>query len=262
MRKFWMFLLGVLAFTSWAQKPIELQYIDTEPLNGAVFIGKNIFNTSYFLKDQVFIAKRTDLAREYQNVALGRIQHIDFINPAQICLFYKDFNTVVLLDKELALIKTVKLTDINPQLIPGFVGMSSQNRLWIWDEATSQLGQLSLQNLSYTALTNAFLEPIQYRYSDVNYFYWITKNNQMYSSDIYGKVVRLYELPPFDQIQIINRNKIIYQYHNQLYYLDLHDGVQTSIPVGEKSISGFFFNTQILSIFTDLEIKNYLITLP
>ncbi|MBW3518141.1 hypothetical protein [Flavobacterium sp. NKUCC04_CG] len=262
MRKFCMFLMGMLVFSSWAQKPIATQYVDTEPLNGAFFIGKNIFNTSYFLKGQVFIEKRTELVREYQNIALGSIHHVDFVNPAQICLFYKDFNTVVLLDKELSLIKTIKLTETNPQLVPGFVGMSSQNRLWIWDEATNQLGQLSIQTLTYTALTTAFLEPIQYRYSDVNYFYWITQSNQLYCSDIYGKLTRLSDLPVFDRIQIINRDKILYLRHNQLYYLDLQSGVQTAIPLVEKSISGFFFNTQILSIFTDLEIKNYLITLP
>ncbi|WP_430613888.1 hypothetical protein [Flavobacterium sp. JP2137] len=263
MKGIWTLFFGLLLLSPcWAQKPITAVYLDAEAAAGAHFIGKNIFNSSYFVKDHVLVEKRGNAQREYQNLSLGPLDFVDLVNPMQLSLFYKRFNTVVLLDKELAPIKTIRLADANPQLIPAYVGMSSQNRLWLWDDATNQLGQLSLQTLVFQSLTTAFLEPVIYRSSDVNYFYWISKDNKLFYSDIYGKVKQPYTLPPFDRIQIINKDKILYINDNQLYYLDLPSGISSRIDLREKSISAFFFNTQILSIFTDLEIKNYLITLP
>ncbi len=262
MKELGLFFALLLAFSSWAQKNIEVQYIDSEPLNGALFLGKDIFLASYLVKDQVILVKRAESEKEYQNLSLGPIAAFDAINPMQLCVFYKRFNTVLLLDKELVLIKTIPLTERNTQLQPGYVGMSSQNRLWLWDELTNQLGLLAVQSLVYTSLTTPFPDPIKHQQSDINYFYWISEQNNFYYSDIYGKISKAYPLPSYDDIQIISPHKLIYLKDKQLYYLDLQTNLQCQVLIGEKSISGFFFNTQILSIFTDLEIKNYLITLP
>ncbi|MCP1996917.1 hypothetical protein [Flavobacterium sp. HSC-61S13] len=262
MKKLGLFFALLLAFSSLAQNNIEVQYLGNEPLNDALFLGKDVFASSYLVKDQVILIKRAESEKEFQNLSLGPITTVDAINPMQLSVFYKRFNTVLLLDKELVLIKTIALTERHPQLQPGYVSMSSQNRLWLWDELTNQLGLLAVQSLVYTSLTTPFPEPIKYRHSDVNYFYWISEENLLYYSDIYGKISKPYPLPAFEDIQIISPHKVIYRNDNQLYYLNLQTDVQQQLPIGEKSISGFFFNTQILSIFTDLEIKNYLITLP
>ena len=57
---------------------------------------------------------------------------------------------------------------------------------------------------------NPIQENIKYTQSDFNNFYWIDEINNWYSIDIFGKVSLLANIPPFEKIQIIDNEKLLF----------------------------------------------------
>jgi hypothetical protein len=97
----------------------------------------------------------------------------------------------------------------------------------------------------------------------LNNFFWIDSENTIRGIDIYGKEVLTYNLDSdLDEIQIEGLKKIFYRYQQKIYYIDLLENKKYLIQIPEKTVEGFFYNTQKLSIFTNQKINNYLINIP
>ena len=82
----------------------------------------------------------------------GKLFSIDVSNPLKVILFYKDFSTVVVLDRFLTNIATLQLRRYNI-LQPDAVGLSYDNNIWVYDEYDGKLKKLDEQGnkLSETA---------------------------------------------------------------------------------------------------------------
>jgi hypothetical protein len=92
----------------------------------------------------------------------GQPHTIDVSNPLKILLFYKDFSTVVVLDRFLSVRGTLELRKFNI-LQPGAVGLSYDNNIWVFDEYDSRLKKIDEQGNSLmetTDLRNVFPEAI------------------------------------------------------------------------------------------------------
>ena len=74
----------------------------------------------------------------------GKSFAIDVSNPLKVLLFYKDFSTVVVLDRFLAGITTVNLKNHNI-IQPAAVALSYDNNIWVYDEYDSKLKKINEQ---------------------------------------------------------------------------------------------------------------------
>jgi hypothetical protein len=118
-----------------------------------------------------------------------------------------------------------------------------------------------LKNTS-TNIGNPIPEAIRYTQSDFNNFYWIDENNNWYEIDIFGKVTLLANVPPWEKIQIIDNDRLLFSYDNTLYCLNNKTKVIYEIEIVEKSFQNYYYKDQILAIFTDQQIKNLKLKLP
>ena len=109
---------------------------------------------------------------------------------------------------------------------------------------------------------NPIQETIQHTQSDFNNFYWIDELNNWYAIDIFGKTTLLANIPPFEKIQIIDQEKILFSRDNILYCLNNATKTVYEIEIVEKSFQKYYYKDQILAIFTNQQIKNYKIKLP
>lgn len=71
----------------------------------------------------------------------GKLQSVDVTNPLRLLLFYKDFSTVVVLDRFLASRTSLDLRRVNV-LQPTAVGLSYDNNIWVFDQYDSKLKKL------------------------------------------------------------------------------------------------------------------------
>ncbi len=71
----------------------------------------------------------------------GRLQQIDATNPLKLLLFYKNFSTIVTLDRFLNARNTInlKLSDI---FSAGIIASSYDNNIWVFDEGDSKLKKI------------------------------------------------------------------------------------------------------------------------
>lgn len=257
------FLLFFSCTISFGQNQrLKTMALDTKELENKTYIGFDGLGNNYYIKDNVFIKQNESQKWEYKNVALGKITSVDYLNPLKIVVFYEDFNTIITLDNQLNEIQKLNLFDIDNTIFASKVGLASQDQFWIYNSLTQQIMLFDYLKKTFKNIGNPIQESIEYTQSDFNNFYWIDEINNWYSIDIYGKVALLANIPPFEKIQIIDNEKLLFSRDNILYCLNNVTKTVYEIEIVEKSFKNYYYKDQILAIFTNQEIKNYKIKLP
>jgi hypothetical protein len=226
------------------------------------FVGKDNFGNFYSIYENEFKKITPSQVFFYKNVSLGKIYQVDLQNPLQIVLFYKQFTTAVLVDNQLNETTLINFSELQEPLNPEAVSLASQNRLWIYDMLSQKLGLFDIQKNTFQALTPSFKESLQFYQSDYNYFYWLDTKQNLYVSNLFGKVNFLGQIPESKQLQIVSPKQVLMKIDNELFLYNLENSSMSPITLNEKSFNSFSFKDQILSIFTENEIKQYKITLP
>ena len=241
---------------------LKTSAIHSEEIENKIYLGFDGLGNNYFIKNNVFIKQNDTQKWEYKNVPLGKITSVDYINPLKIVVFYEDFNTIIILDNQLNEIQKLNLFDIDNTIFASKIGMASLNQFWIYNALTQQILLFNYLNNTFKNIGNPIQESIKYTQSDFNNFYWIDENNNWFSIDIFGKVNLLANIPPWENIQIIDIDRLLFSSNNVLYCLNNKSKVIYEIEIVEKSFQKFYFKDQILAIFTNQQIKNLKLKLP
>lgn len=224
------------------------------------YIGTDAFGYEYTISDNEFKKQKDNKVLKYRSLSLGDIYQVDLQNPLQVVLFYKNFNTVVLLDSQLTETARINFSDTPQAIIAEAVSLASQNRLWIYNINTQQIGLYDIAQNSYKTITPQLSGGMHYYQSDYNYFYWVNSVNTCYRVNLFGKVNTLGTTEDFDQLQFIAPQKVLYKKDNNMYLYNLDKLSRKLIEIKEKSFKSFHYKEQILSIFTDNDIIQYKIT--
>lgn len=240
---------------------IPVKFLSNAKAGPQRYLGTDAFGWKYTIVENEFRKEKDNKTLKYKSLSLGEIYKVDLQNPLQIILFYRKFNTVVLLDNQLNETSRINFSNVAQPLITEAVGLASQNRLWVYDITTQQLGLYDLAQSNFKTITPPFTDNIKYYQNDYNYFYWIDTSNKCFMANLFGKVGSLGIIPEFDQVQIVSTNEILIKKDNSLYLYNLEKQTRSPIALVEKSFQSFHYTAQILSIFTDSEINTYKITL-
>ena len=241
---------------------IETTLLNSIETNQKEYVGTDGLGNNYYIHENVLIKQNTFQIWEYKNVAYGKISSVNIINPLKLIVFYENFQMIILLDNQLNETQKINLADLNNGMVVSKVGMATQNRLWIYDSSKNQINLYNYLNNSLSKIGNPLQEETKLFQSDFNNFYWINETNNWYAINIFGKSTFLANIPPFDSAQIIDDEKLLFAKNDSLYYLNNKTKVIYEIEIVEKSIQNFYYKDQILSIFTNQQIKNFKIKLP
>lgn len=105
--------------------------------------------------DNVYILSSTDQLKKYNSrgdsIAVfnnvrkfGKVGMVDVSNPLMILLYYRDFSTIVALDRVLSVKNTIDLKKLGLSQINA-IGQSYDNNIWIYDEVNSKLKKIDEQ---------------------------------------------------------------------------------------------------------------------
>ncbi|SDH74928.1 hypothetical protein SAMN05421818_11335 [Myroides phaeus] len=258
-------VLFVCSLNVQAQDSIKVKLLNSENLaKGQLFVGKDIYDSTYLTEEGNVFKKVTRYTSvNFSNKNKGALTQVDFSNPLQILLFFKEDKSVVILNKDLAPVGTVEFGEKFPSMEMEYLSNSTKRNYWIVNSVNRSV---SLYSSTTYELHRVFTLPegrIKNYYSLPQAFFYVDDKNIIHAVGLTGKTIFDYALPTnYDQIQIIDLQKLIYSYQNKMYYVDLVQNKVYPIAVPEKSISSFFYNTQKLSIFAEQKINNYLIKLP
>jgi len=241
---------------------LSISKVDEIILDMDDFIGFDGLGNYFYVKNNVIYKKTSTDLLQYQNLLLGKIDTVDITNPLKVIVFYKAFNSVVILDNLMNEIQRVDFSSFEEQIIASAIGISGQNKLWVYNSLLQQIGLFDLNSNSYQDLGVPIKDEFNYYQTDFNYFHWINDKKEWNSCTIFGRVFSSGKIEVNDQIQFVDLTRLLFSMDGKLYYKVIPENKLHKIDVFEKSFKKFYYKDQILSIFTDKGITNYKITLP
>ncbi|MDD5149582.1 MAG: hypothetical protein PHC28_03760 [Flavobacterium sp.] len=263
MKKIILLLFSLQFVLAVAQKQtLKAQFVSNQKIDADEFVGFDSLENLYYIKNNVLFKKYKNELWQYKNISLGEITRVDILNPLRIVLFYENFNTIIMLDNQLNETQKINFSKNDIPIIVSATGNASQNKLWIYNSLSQQIGLFDYLNNNFHSITNSVQGNFKYYDSNLNTFEWIDNKNNWYSCDIFGKITSLGKISDFDQIQLVSDQVVIFSKDGKLYLQDLSKKSIQLIENVEKSFKNFFYKDQILSIFTNQEITNYKITIP
>ncbi len=195
----------------------------------------------------------------------GNLFSLDVSNPLKILLFYKDFSSVVVLDRFLANITTVNLKNFSI-LQPAAIGLSYDNNIWVFDEYDSKLKKIDEQGkhlLETPDLRTAIGQGItpQKILNDNGLVYLADTATGVFVFDNYGSFKRKFPFINWKSIAV-NRNHII-STSNELitiYNTSTHLQSQRKNPFFAPYVHAFISADKLVS-FSPQQLQIYQIRL-
>lgn len=263
MKKIILLLIVLFSCTCFCQNQnITTTKLNFKLLEAEAFLGFDNFEHLYFINNNIFFKKSSTEMWQYKNISLGKITRVDLQNPLNIVLFYENFNSVVLLDNQLNETQKINFSENSFPINTTSTGIASQNRLWIYNSLTQEIGLFDYLKNTFQSITPSFQGTFMHYETDFNTFYWIDEKRDLYSCTVFGEITPLGNIPDFDQIQVISSKAVLYKNNTNLYYHTLIDNKSTLIDFDKKMVLKFQYRDQILSIFTTEGITNFKIILP
>jgi hypothetical protein len=182
----------------------------------------------------------------------GKTFVIDVSNPLKVLLFYKDFSTVVVLDRFLAGITTINLKNFKI-IQPAAVGLSYDNNIWVYDEYDSKLkkineqGDLILETSDLRGALNISLSP-QKIINDNGLVYVADTTTGIFVFDNYGSFKRKVPLVNWQTIgvgknAVVSISKDVITVYNTSTLMQTEKKLPYYNPLARSFISGDKFVT-------------------
>lgn len=140
----------------------------------------------------------------------GKLHSFDVSNPLRPLLFYKDFSTVVLLDRQLSLRGTVDLRKQNI-LQASAASTSYDNAIWVFDAIENKLkkirdnGELVMETADFRTIFDAPFIPEKIMEHE-NSVYLFAGSGTVVQFDYFGTFQKKYDLPGWQHMSLFNKN--------------------------------------------------------
>ena len=198
----------------------------------------------------------------YNNNTLGTLHLIDATDPFSILLFYKDFSTIITLDRTLNKTGEINLLDLDIVNVEA-VGASNDNNIWLYDEVAFKLKKINRAGevvRESDPLSLIFDSPLE-----VNFI--LERNNQVFLNDplqgififdLYGRYLRKMDIKGLVRFQIIDE-RIIYRKEKDLYTFHLKTLREQllQLPIAVKREEEIFLQKDRMFVVEKSKVKLY-----
>jgi hypothetical protein len=140
----------------------------------------------------------------------GQIASIDVSNPLKILVYYREFTTIIELDRFLNIINTIDLRKLNI-LQAKAVGLAYDNNIWVFDELDAVLkrigddGSLVDQTTDFRQLFDSVPDPAVIR-DQGGFVYLYDPVKGVYIFDHYGTLKSRLDLRGWRDFNVIDKN--------------------------------------------------------
>jgi len=251
------FFISILAFP---QKALKTSFIKKVELKAEIIAAVNKvsdFEDIKYTYNKTFLKKIKDkVYYNYSNLQLGEITSVDVFSPSKMKLFYRDFNTAIILDNRLAEMDKIDFNTIKPYRNISHISTGFGNRLWIFNQ---DLQQLELYNYK-TGEVSAKTAPVQSNVVDIKSSYnncWLLTENYLYKYDAYGSLIYKIENKNYIAMALSYDNIILQSSDKNLHYLSKIDQTILPIELPKLLIKQFLLNRGSLYIYDNEFLYEY-----
>ncbi|MFI1771951.1 hypothetical protein [Thalassobellus citreus] len=249
------YLFLLLTTSTFSQERIETTLIKSYKFNAEALVSIDNFNTQYFINNNVFSKKNASKTITYNNLQLGDLKSANAFNPLKINLFYKDFNTVIILDNRLAEIFKIDFNTISDYKNVSHIATGHDNTIWIFNQDTQQLELYDYKQ----NITRAQTLPVQTEILDLKSNYntcWLLTKKYLYVYNYFGSLLQKTKNDGFTALTESNNN-IILKKDNTLFYLKRNTKKPIPIATPNLLIKQFFVTNETLYIYNNESIYKY-----
>ena len=192
----------------------------------------------------------------------GTVYAIDVTNPMKVLLYYKDFSTVVMLDRYLSRINMIDLRKSGIFQAKA-MGLSYDNNVWIFDEQSAKLKKIDETGrvLSETTDLRQVLDVIPSPHTLIDrdgfvYVYDDTKG--LYVFDYYGALKNTLLLPGITDLRVIGKT-IAGRRQNKLvrYTLGTLELQEQPLPATIQDAEKIYITQQGIYMLNEAGIEKY-----
>jgi hypothetical protein len=241
------YILFILSLSVFGQESIEATFIKNIPFEYQTPIGIDNFGYTYAIDYSTFYKKDTNNSLTYSNIQLGNITSANSFNTLKINLFFKNFNTAIILDNRLAEIYKIDFNSRQPYKNVSHISTGYDNTLWVFNQENQEL-----ELYDYKAnTTRATTMPVQSNVLDIksNYNYcWLLTQNYLYTYNYFGSLISKLKNEGFTEIAEDNENLVI-KSGNKLYFLGKDAKHLIPITLPELLINRFLLTNETLYIY-------------
>lgn len=249
------YLFLLLSYSIVSQEPIETSLIRETSFKAETLVGIDNFGTKYYITKNVFSKTNSGKTITYNNLQLGDITSANTFNPLKINLFYKDFNTVIILDNRLAEIFKIDFNALTKYKNVSHVTTGHDNTLWIFNQDLQKLELFDYKSRTSRAQTIPVQSAVLDLKSNYNYCYLLTEN-YLYIYNYFGSLVRKIKNDGFTELVESNEN-IILKKDNSLFYLKKNTEITIPISIPNLLINQFFVTNETLYIYANETLHEY-----
>ena len=238
----------LLFFTTslFSQETVTVELLDKQA-NKLDLISVDNFKTSYALTNNTLIKKTLDHTLNYSNIQLGDITSANTFNPLKINVFYKDFNTAIILDNRLAEIFKIDFNTIKNYKSISHISTGGDNTIWVFNQDNQQLELFDYKANKTRIFTLPILSEVLDMQSNYNYCWLLTKDF-LYTYSYFGSMIQKIKNEGFTEIAQTNENLILKK-ENRLFYLRNDTTQPIEIKLPKLLIKAFFVNVETLYIY-------------
>ncbi len=192
----------------------------------------------------------------------GQASLIDVSNPLKVLLYYKDFATIVVLDRFLNIRNTIDLRK-NNILQVNAIGQSYDNNIWLYDELDNKLkkiaddGKLMQETPDFRLLLGNAITPVKI-FDENKYVYIYDSTYGVYVFDYYGSLKNNIMIDHWHNFKVAgkfifgSRNDSLFRYEISSFRLD-----EWKMPTQLRQIKLFNFTSTRLYALKENGIEVY-----
>ncbi|WP_225036905.1 hypothetical protein [Winogradskyella sp. SM1960] len=221
---------------------------DSTNIEAQSIFGVDNFGTLYYATENNSFHKKTkDTTITYANFQLGDITSANTFNPLKINLFYRDFNTVVILDNRLAEISKINFNSIQPYKNVSFVSSGFNNSIWLFNDDFQYLELYDYKTNTIKLKTVPVQSEVLDLKSDYNYCYLLTKNH-LYVYNYFGSLIRKIENSGYDSLAF-NEAHLVLKKGESLFILEKNESIIQPIKHPKMLIKQFLVTNETVYIY-------------
>jgi len=237
----------------------SVSFIEKTPFNLEEFVGVDKFNNFYGITNNTFF--KLEGAKKYQftDFLLGELTAVDLLNPLKITLFYKDMNTVVIVDNRLNEIYRINFTNITNFRNVSFVGTGKDRSLWIYNTDIQQLELFNYNSkkvISHTQPLNSEIIQLKSNYN----FCWLLQNKKLELYNSYGSFINSVQVPENFKF-VENNNQVIGKNKDKWFVINKDKLALQPLTISENDVKDFYLNNENLYLYIDNFIYRYQLNL-
>jgi hypothetical protein len=249
----------------WAVAQKDLPVTRVAPGAFAAFTADNLGNLYLLTKENQLkkLNVKGDSMGVFNDVRrYGKLYSINAANPLRTLLYYKDFRTVVVLDRLMNPVNVIDLRKQNMFQVRA-IAPAYDNNVWIFDEQESKLKKVDEEGkvvLETPDLRLVLQEaPAPTRLFDQNGFvYAYDPERGMFIFDYYGAMKNKLTLLHWDDVQVIGTDIIGRKDGKVLQYVPgTLDIKETVIPVRFQQYKDIFITPQGIYVLEETGVKLY-----